>query len=104
MAFAKLKCRVCGNMYEACKSAKRKGTNAFAWQEVACSPGCGVVYFKQIAESRAAPSVSVHNDKTHRGRRKRDDAQPAQILPDPVAEPAVSPEEDEKPSWEVGSE
>lgn len=45
------KCRVCGKEYEACRSANR-GDSVFRWREVACSPGCGEIYLKQINESR----------------------------------------------------
>lgn len=44
-------CRVCGKEYEACRSAKG-GIGVFRWQEVACSPACGSVYFERIHASR----------------------------------------------------
>ena len=44
-------CRVCGKEYEACYSAVRNDP-VFRWQEVACSPECGKIYFQRIAESR----------------------------------------------------
>ena len=45
------KCRVCGKEYEACHTAK-KSSDPFRWQDVACSPECGAVYFAQIKASR----------------------------------------------------
>ena len=42
-------CRVCGKEYEACRSAS---TGAFRWQEVACSPECGEIYFRRVNEAR----------------------------------------------------
>lgn len=51
MASAIKKCRVCGKEYEACRSANRSA-GVFRWQEVACSPECGAVYFQKIEESR----------------------------------------------------
>lgn len=45
-------CRVCGNSYEACHTA-RTGSSTFRWQEVACSPECGAEYLKRIQASRA---------------------------------------------------
>jgi hypothetical protein len=51
MASAQKKCRVCGEIYEACRSAK-KNNGAFIWQEVACSPQCGSIYLEQIYKSR----------------------------------------------------
>lgn len=50
------KCRVCGKEYVACRSAKR-GAGIFRWQEVACSPECGVIYLQQINKSRELSPV-----------------------------------------------
>lgn len=44
-------CRVCGKPYTACRSVKA-GSGPFNWREVACSPECGTLYFKQVMESR----------------------------------------------------
>ena len=43
-------CRVCGKPYEAC-SSKQIGTS-YRWQEVSCSPECGMIYLEQIMQSR----------------------------------------------------
>lgn len=51
MALAKKICRVCGNPYEACRSAK-KDKGVFHWQEVACSPECGSRYLRMVNEAR----------------------------------------------------
>ncbi len=45
------KCRACGKDYKACPDT-RVTTDKFRWQDVACSPECGAVYFRKIAESR----------------------------------------------------
>jgi len=45
-------CRVCCNVYEACRSLK-PNTGVFVWQEVACSPECGAAYLKRIVDSRS---------------------------------------------------
>lgn len=52
MATAMMKCRVCGNEYEACHTLKRIA-GVFRWQEVACSPECGSIYLAKIEASRA---------------------------------------------------
>lgn len=44
-------CRICGKDYEYCHSC-RKGDITFRWQEVACSPECGRMYFYQILKDR----------------------------------------------------
>lgn len=43
-------CRVCGKSYEYCRTNRR--TTIFRWQDVACSPEHGAIYFAQIAASR----------------------------------------------------
>lgn len=43
-------CKVCGEVYECCLT-NRPGT-IFRWQDVACSPEHGAIYFRAIAESR----------------------------------------------------
>jgi hypothetical protein len=76
MALAKKVCRVCGNSYEACKSAKKE-YGVFVWQEVACSPECGVIYLKQINESRAAATaIDKPVENSPKKRRKKIDAEP----------------------------
>ena len=51
MASAMKTCRVCGQEYEACRSARHEA-GAFRWQDVACSPECGATYLQRIMESR----------------------------------------------------
>ncbi len=51
MADKMMACRVCGKAYEPCRTARRS-PNVFHWQEVACSPECGAIYFQRIVESR----------------------------------------------------
>lgn len=45
-------CKVCGKEYEYCHTVRRDG-NMFRWQDVACSPEHGSIYFARILESRA---------------------------------------------------
>lgn len=47
-------CRVCGERYEACRTSKV--SNAFRWQDVACSPGCGTEYLRRVKLSRESKS------------------------------------------------
>lgn len=51
MPVAKRTCRVCGKTYEACRTANRNA-GVFHWQEIACSPECGAVYFQRVNEAR----------------------------------------------------
>lgn len=61
MATALLKCRVCGNEYEGCRTAK-KVDGVFRWNEVACTPECGAIYLERIRKSRAKTDVVVAQD------------------------------------------
>ena len=45
-------CKVCGKEYEYCHTWNN--TNKFRYQDVACSPECGALYFAAIEASRAA--------------------------------------------------
>lgn len=51
-------CKVCGKKYEACKTTY-KNPQIFRWQDVACSPECGEIYFKQIEASRSGSKATV---------------------------------------------
>nr|DAG55814.1 MAG TPA: hypothetical protein [Caudoviricetes sp.] len=54
-------CRICGKNYEYCHSC-RKGDITFRWQEVACSPECGRMYFDQILRERGQlPPLSAQS-------------------------------------------
>lgn len=55
MAKAIKVCRVCGQQYEACRTAKRID-GAFRWQDVACSKECGSIYLSRIIASRGDTS------------------------------------------------
>lgn len=61
MATGYRKCRVCGESYRYCKTNLETGL--FRWQDVACSPEHGAVYFEQIAISRGAaiPDVAIND-------------------------------------------
>ena len=50
------KCRVCGREYEYCKTHRQD--TIFRWQDVACCPEHGAIYFQQVAESRGAPTFA----------------------------------------------
>lgn len=58
MATATRKCKVCGKDYEYCHSAKR--SEVFRWQDVACSPEHGSIYFAKIEASRANKAAAQH--------------------------------------------
>ena len=42
-------CKICGKQYEYCMTNR---IDMFRWQDVACSPEHGALYFQQIADSR----------------------------------------------------
>lgn len=50
-------CRICGKSYEYCRTNRR--TTIFRWQDVACSPEHGAIYFAQIAASREQPNTII---------------------------------------------
>ena len=52
MAQATRNCRVCGKPYPVCGVLKSGYGGPFRWQEVACSPECGAIYFEQVRISR----------------------------------------------------
>ena len=58
-------CKNCGKEYEACHTAKRT-SNAFRWQDVACSPECGAAYFAAVLAARSAVAEQpiTHRDMT----------------------------------------
>lgn len=49
-------CKICGKKYEYCMTNRRD--TIFRWQDVACSPEHGAIYFQQIAESRKKAASS----------------------------------------------
>lgn len=52
MAFGTKKCKVCGAEYEYCRT-KYQNTDIFRYQDVACSPEHGSIYFAKVMASRA---------------------------------------------------
>lgn len=58
MATATRKCKVCGCEYEYCHT-NRRVAGVFRWQDVACCPEHGSVYFAKIMESRSEANASV---------------------------------------------
>ena len=55
---ARLICRVCGQEYEGCRTAKRSH-DQFRWQDVACCPEHGQIYLERIIASRTPRKESV---------------------------------------------
>ena len=56
-------CKVCGNKYEYCHTARLNG-EMFRWQDVACCPEHGSIYFAKIIASRlkdSAPAEDAHS-------------------------------------------
>lgn len=43
-------CKICGKMYEYCTTERRD--TIFRWQDVACCPEHGAMYFARVADSR----------------------------------------------------
>lgn len=56
MAKGTRKCKVCGVEYEYCHTVR--GVDLFRWQDVACCPEHGSIYFAKVLESRKAKQVS----------------------------------------------
>lgn len=52
MAKSIRKCKVCGKEYEYCKTWL--SVDKFRWQDVACSPECGAIYFSKVEAARSA--------------------------------------------------
>ena len=62
-------CKVCGKEYEYCKTWL--STDKFRYQDVACSPECGAIYFAKIAESRGlVQPEAVDNTKMKKSSKK----------------------------------
>ena len=51
MATATKICKVCGKEYEYCHTFRKDG-NIFRWQDVACCPEHGSIYFAKVLKSR----------------------------------------------------
>ena len=68
MATATRICKVCGKEYKYCKTWL--STEKFRYQDVACSPECGSIYFANIASSRAE-STKDESEVTETKRFKR---------------------------------
>ena len=61
MAKATRICKVCGKEYEYCKTWL--STDKFRYQDVACSPECGVKYFEMIEASRSGKKIEAEPEK-----------------------------------------
>ena len=55
MASAYRKCKVCGKEYEYCHTLRRD--TLFRWQDVACCPEHGSIYFAEIEAVRSGQPV-----------------------------------------------
>lgn len=51
-------CKVCGAEYEYCHTVRRVA-NVFRWQDVACCPDHGSIYFDRIVASRSKPDTDL---------------------------------------------
>ena len=54
-------CRECGKEYKACLTP-RNIEDVFRWQDVACSPECGSIYFAKIEASRRPKSTDIKEE------------------------------------------
>lgn len=61
MATAMKKCKVCGADYEYCHTLKNT-IDIFRWQDVACCPEHGSIYFAEIIKSRQKSISPVIDD------------------------------------------
>lgn len=50
-------CKVCGKEYEYCHT-NRRVAGVFRWQDVACSPEHGSIYFARVRESRSGGAAT----------------------------------------------
>lgn len=68
-------CRVCGKEYPYCKTYRDINSDKMIWQNVACSPECGKIYFDRILKSRsksnAEESVENVSKKTKKTSKKK---------------------------------
>ena len=87
-------CKVCGKEYEYCHTASRIA-GAFRWQDVACSPEHGSIYFAKVMESRTngkpISSEEAHHE-THNYENMGDDEYDElfeEVFEDSEDEPAI---------------
>lgn len=52
-------CRVCGKMYETCRTFK-PSDGTFRWQDVSCCPEHGVIYLEKVMAMRAKEKMFAH--------------------------------------------
>lgn len=69
MSTRSIPCRVCGKMFVPCNKTSSE-LGAFNYRGVACSPECGVEYFRRVQDARKKSSdpldaiVSTEEEKT----------------------------------------
>lgn len=62
MATAMRKCKICGNEYEYCHTAKRI-VGIFRWQDVACCPEHGSAYLAKVEASRSVTKTVADKER-----------------------------------------
>lgn len=79
-------CKVCGKEYEYCKTWNNN--NRFRWQDVACSPECGAIYFEQVEAARNPVKATTAKSSKKKTKKVAD---PTPIVTDDikVEEPAI---------------
>lgn len=88
-------CRVCGKIYESCRSIKN-GSGVFNWREMCCSPECGRTYFQRVQEARN-PVPKLRDRKVHTRRE-------IAVREPPVASETVSANDQEDKSADMSVE
>lgn len=53
-------CKVCGKEYEYCHTLRKD--NPFRWQDVACCPEHGRIYFKKVMDARNKESAEAEKE------------------------------------------
>lgn len=85
MRIIKEQCRVCGKDYTPCRTGRYK-PGVFRWQEVACSPECGSIYFERVLEARREEA-----EKTN----KTESSEPEETVLDVSVDESDESEDDE---------
>lgn len=97
MPTTKRKCRVCGRVYEACRTTQR-ASGGFNWREVACSPECGEKYLHSVMVARGAIADTSKEETARKNKGKNGKknsqfvAETPDVIDDAIGEeaPAVS--------------
>lgn len=84
-------CKVCGKEYEYCKTWN--STDKFRYQDVACSPEHGAIYFARIAASRSSNKTASEPQEETKPVEIKEEPKKAEIV-DNAAESSSSAEEE----------